>query len=264
MGMVVYPQSTPNSSFWLDVVRGAYPNITVVQKFGRNPSVGTSFTPVSFDSTYRTPQVSGATTLRIKAGNVNDTAAGSGARKVLLQGLDETGAEVTEELVTAGTSASSATTATFIRLYRAYIVESGTYATEVLGSQAANIVIENSAGTEDWLTIDSASISKAQSETAMYSIPLGKTGFVQRIHISVDSGKSADIILMKRENILQTAAPYSAMRSQLQWGAVKGEAQLPLIAPLGPFPELTDVGFMARGDAVSEVDIDYEIVLIDN
>lgn len=75
---------------WLDISRGLTSNISVVKKFGRNASVGTSFVPVALGGIYRTPTSTSATTLRIKAGgNANDDAAGTGAREVTLEGLDE-------------------------------------------------------------------------------------------------------------------------------------------------------------------------------
>lgn len=106
--------------------------------------------------------------MRIKAGgNAADTAAGAGAREVTLIGLDASGNVVTEAIATNGISASSATTNSFIRLYRAYVSASGTYATAAAGSHTAAIVIENSAGGTDWLTIDATSFPLAQSEVSV-------------------------------------------------------------------------------------------------
>ena len=48
----------------------------IENKFGDNTAVGTSYVPITGNGIYRTPQVSGATTLRVKAGgDANDTAA---------------------------------------------------------------------------------------------------------------------------------------------------------------------------------------------
>ena len=93
-----------------NIASGRIPGLSVVHKFGR-ASVGTTYSPVTFGGVYNTPQVAGATTLRVKAGDANDTAAGTGAREVTLIGLDETGAEVTEAVATAGAAASATTTA---------------------------------------------------------------------------------------------------------------------------------------------------------
>ena len=253
-----------STDWWMEVALGNIPGTAVVHKFGRHLAVGTSFVPVSVGGTYPTPQVAGATTLRIKAGNVNDDSAGTGARTVLIQGLDETGVEVTETLTTAGTSASTASSATFLRLYRAYVLSSGTYANATAGSHAADIVIENGAGGTNWLTIDSTDFPRGQSECAVYSVPLGKTAYLKNIHISVDSNKTADAVLFHRANILETAAPYSAMRVKYQAGGVKGNQELHTGVAMGPYPALSDLGFMSKAAATSSVDVDFELLLVDD
>lgn len=254
-----------SQAYWAEVVKGNVPGSTVVHKFGTNPAIGTSFVPISIGGIYRTPQVAGATTLRIKAGDANDAAGGSGARLIELQGLDETGALVTEQVPTAGAAAGAPSTTTFIRLFRAFIAESGTYATQSAGSHAADIVIENGAGTEDWLTIAVAGFPRAQSQVGVYSVPLGKTAYLNSFFFSIDSSKLADVVLFKREGILETVAPYSAMRMQQEFnGLIRPFDFVPKI-PAGPFPELTDVGFMAKVSLTTgAISVDFELLLIDD
>ncbi len=72
------------------ISRGLVDGQSVVHKFGRGV-VGTSFVPIAFGNIYRTPQPANATALRVKAGDANDTAAGTGAREVMVQGLSATG-----------------------------------------------------------------------------------------------------------------------------------------------------------------------------
>jgi hypothetical protein len=248
----------------LEIAAGVLDDLSVVHKFGANAAVGTSLEVVSSNGVYRTPQVSGATTLRIKAGgNANDTAAGSGAREITLIGLDETGAEVTETLATAGASASSATTATFLRLFRVFVSASGTYATSAAGSHSAAITIENSAGTEDWAEIGATPFPLSQSEIGAYTVPLGYTAYINNIIVAVESNKSATIIGFQRENILETAAPYTAMRTFLELGGAAGEEVFTPKTPFGPYPALTDIGFMgALSSGTGEIDVDFEILLI--
>lgn len=251
--------------FFFEVSKGNVTGHSIVHKFGRNTAVGTTFVPITETGLYQTPQTGSATTLRIKAGgNANDTAAGSGAREVTLVGLDETGAEVTEAVATAGASASSATTTTFMRLYRAYVSASGTYATASAGSHSADIDIENGAGGTDWATISATAFPNGQTNIACYSVPLGKTAYVKSIEIFVDATKVPDILFFKRENILETAAPYTAMRLQLVSPGTEGAVPIRLNSPLGPFPALTDIGFMAAvSSGTADVAIDFEIYLVD-
>ena len=237
---------------------------TVVHKFGRNLNLTTSFLPVSIGGVYPTPQVAGATTLRIKAGgNANDTAAGTGAQKVLIQGLDETGAEVSEELVTAGASASAASENTYIRLYRAYVSESGTYASVSANSHADDITIEDTGGTADWLTIDSTAVPLAQSEIAMYSVPIDKVAYVRGLDITIETSKPVDVLFIQRSGILETAAPYEAKRVIGYYTGLENNESIYPSAPYGPFVGGTDIGFMAKGAVSPSVSINFEIWLVD-
>ena len=259
-----YPLPTfPNTAA---ITAGSVAGWSVVHKFGSNVAVGTSYVPICRGGIYRTPQVSGATALRVKAGgNANDTAAGSGARAVTLEGLDQTGALASETIATAGSSASAATTTTFLRLFRAYVSSSGTYATASAGSHAATITIEDAAGTQNWATLSLSGFAEAQSFIGAYSVPLGKVAFVRDIEIYSDTTKTSDIIFFKRENILETAAPYSPMRAQtaLSLGAA-GQARYASLAPLGPFPALTDIGVLGKvNSATAGIDINFDIWLQD-
>ncbi|MCK5607361.1 hypothetical protein KAR91_36090 [Candidatus Pacearchaeota archaeon] len=252
----------------LMISQGHIPGIEVVHKFGRNAAIPTTFEPVSIGGLYPTPQVSGATALRIKAGgNANDTVAGSGARKVTLQGLDETGALITEEVSLAGASASAATTATFLRLFRFFVSESGAYGTfNPIGvSQAAAITIENAAGTEDWGIVDfETAWGRGQSEVGLYTVPLGKVAFVSTMDTSVDVTKVVDIVAFSRRGILDTVAPYQAIRTFAELSGVSGEESAAPSTPYGPFPALTDIGMVAKvTSGTAEMDVHLEILLID-
>lgn len=251
----------------LDVARSLHTGITVVKKFGRNTAVGTSFAPVALGGVYNTPQAAAATTLRIKAGGgTTDTAAGAGAREVTLVGLDETWAEATEAVATAGASASSATTTTFTRLYRAYVSSSGTYATSAAGSHESAITIENGAGGTDWATISATDFPHSQTEIGAYSVPTGYTGYVFLDDvISETTSKTADIVFFWRAGNDDTAAPYSAMRVQapfygLQQGIVDLSGKNIMY---GPYVGPCDIGFMAKVDsATGSVSAEFEIYLV--
>lgn len=234
----------------------------IVHKFGR-ATVGTSYVPVCFGNIYRTPTAANATKLRVKAGNVNDTAAGSGAREVTLLGIKNDGTLATESLATAGASASSPTTNEYMRLFRFYVSASGAYATQSAGSHAAAIVIENAAGTEDWGTIDATEFPRGQSEICAYTIPLGFEGWITSYDLSVDSTKSVDAILFQRRNILDTAAPYSAMRTVESYVGLEGANAFNPDYPIGPFPELTDIGFLAKvTSSTASISASFELILV--
>ena len=238
----------------LDVSRGNVQGVRALHHFGRNTSIGSTFTPVTRSGFYRTPQVSGATALRIKAGgNANDTASGSGARAVTLVGLNATGDLISEVLATAGASASASTAQSFIRLTDTFVSASGTYASQSAASHAANITIEAAGGAADWALISDGSFPRGDSEIGAYTVPKGRSAYVHAIRLASSADKKSNIVLFKRSGILETVAPYSPMVLLEEFPAVSGTIHIDYDPPLA-FPQLTDFGFMASV-AASTVDV---------
>jgi len=239
----------------IDVARGIARGCRAIHKFGQNSAVDSTFRPVAPGGIYRTPQPSGATALRAKAGGsaLNITGS-SGAWQVTLIGLDPNGYEITDTITMNGASASAPTSLQFIRLFRAYVSQSGTYATVLAGSHVGAITIENAAGTEDWTTIQDTTIARGQSQIAVYSVPRNKSVIITGMNISCEADKHANIVLLQRQNILQTSPPYSAIRILEEFPESAGLNDITFAAPIGPIPELTDIGFMARATA-STIDV---------
>ena len=249
----------PTSDLLLEIRRGNVPNTNIVHKFGSRYDIGGTYAPVTTNGVYMTPQPASAVALRVKAGNANDTAAGSGAREVTLQGLDETGAFTEESIATAGASASAVTTTTWIRLFRLWVSASGTYASPSAASHAAAIVIETAAAAE-WAQIDATGIPKGQSQIAIYTVPLGRTAYLATYKMTTDEIKPVDFILFKREGILDSAAPYQARRTVTELFGIEGFHFDHPATPYGPFNELTDMGWMAQGASTPDVTVDFELI----
>ena len=246
----------------LDISRGGARGLSSNHKFGRNPAVGTSFVPITQGGVYRTPQPFGATKLRIRAGDADDAPAGSGARSVLITGLDASGNEVSEVIETNGASAGPSSQNEYIRLYRAFVYESGSYATTVIRSHAGEIVIENEAGTEDWATIADTDIGRGQSQIAVYSVPVGYKAYIRDIVIASDSAKKINMALYQRRDILQESPPYSSMRIIEEYTGISGAVEFGFAALLGPYPALTDIGFLGRvTSGTADVSASFDLIL---
>lgn len=245
-----------SKDFYSDVQEGKIPGHSLVHKFGRNQAVPNgSFEMVSLLS-IPTAFLSAATTVRIKAGgDAADTAAGAGARSVFVQGIDDNLAVLTEEIATAGASASSVTTALFWRVFRAWTT-SGTYGT----ANTAAITIENGTGGTDLLVIG---LEEGQSQHGSYTIPLAHTGYLLSATLTVDSNKPADIKLVMRESFNDTSAPMPSSRLKIYWDGVVGELIFTPRTPGPAIPALTDVWWEAEGSgAITEVSVDFEIHLV--
>ncbi len=239
----------------------------VHHQFGRNINVTTDYTPVADIGVYRTPQVASATKLRIKAGgNAGDTAAGAGARSVKLWGINASGDEITEILQTAGASASSATDNSFIRLTLAEVYESGTYGTQSTGSHLGNITIENQAGNQDWAQIQLNSFPSGSTGIGSITVPRNHVGLLTSIHISPEAGgtKTTDLIILKREGILQAAAPYKPIMKIQEMIGIISPVEISFDMPLR-FPELTDIGVLAKvSSGTGAISIDMEVIFLED
>lgn len=230
----------------LAIARGV-PGIGVIRQFGRNVAVGASFVPVARGGIYRTPQT--PTTLRLKSGgSANDDAAGSGARAITLIGINAAGDKISETIATAGASASAATQQSFLRVYDAFVSASGTYATQSAQSHAGSITIENGDGGTDWALIPDTDIPRGESEIGSITIPANRTGFITNVRIQSPDGKKSNIVMFRRENILQAAAPYSAMRLIEEFPNFTGIQDLVYDPPLR-LEQLTDFGFLAKAES---------------
>lgn len=230
----------------LDIARGISRGLSPLRQSGQCGAVADTYTPITSLGAYRTPQA--AVRLRVAAGDATNAPGQAGAWSVQIWGLDAEGNERTEVLVCAGESAGELSLFSYLRLYRAEIYASGTYATQTAASHTAEVRIETAAG-EDWALIENAGKSRGRSQFGVYSVPRNQRLFITDFTLAADSDKKIDIALYKRENLLEAAPPYSPLLVLEEFSGFTGSREFELRQPLGPFPPLTDVGFMAVSSA---------------
>jgi hypothetical protein len=259
------PLFTPSTDHFHAITQGDVPGHSFVHKFGKNEAITSSFKPLTIGGIYQTPQVGGATALRIKAGgNIQDSQIGTGAGSVVIYGLDPTGAAVSEILLshaTDGTLAGPAGSQEFIRTYSGKVGSSGAYATSVLKSHVASIIVENASGGNDWLTIDATGIARARTQIGFYTVPLGFYADVHNYILTTDSNKAVDFLFFERPNILETAPPYSAMELEVEEVGIQGHLNGEFKGGKR-FSELTDIGFMVRSQVSAIATVSFEILLV--
>jgi hypothetical protein len=261
-GLAVYPDGTLlTKEFLFQVKSGLVPGMQLVNKYGRNDAVPNgswahiSLTPFSIANF-----LTAATTVRIKAGgDANDTSGGTGAREVTVFGLDSNFQEASEAIATNGASASSSTTTQFWRVYRVYVSSVGTYT----GNNVANVVIENTAGTIDLITI---AAGEGQTQYGGFAIDIDYTAYLIGVNVTVDSNKTANVRCFTRENLDDTSAPMSPKRLRLHWDGLQSPGYV--YKPRGAEFSLngkSDIWFEAYGDgAVSQVSVDFELLMVSN
>lgn len=240
----------------LHISRGLISGYSQFRKFGANSAIGTPEEVISLTATIWQPTA--AASLEIVSSDGNDTAAGTGARTVVITGLDQTFTEVSETVTLAGASASTATTTTFIRAYRAYVASTGTYAGTNVGTLTIRIA---SAGA----TVLSIGAGLGQTQTTHYCVPAGKTLYVEDIHLSVGSAKAVDLKFFQLPNADDVSASYGGAKRivQLFDGIIQPVDfvyQTPLV-----FAAKTDLWFTGIvGTGSGSASIEYCGVLITN
>ena len=196
-----------------------------------------------------------ASAIRIKSGgDANDAAGGTGARLIRVEGLDENWNVATADLVPLGALASAPSTVTFIRVYRAYVVESGVYGAGLTGANIAAMAIETTGG----VLLVSIEAQRGQSETSVYSVPAGFDAYVTSITVS--SQPSCDFSMFQRLNADDTAV--LAPRRTIEIFPGVGSQHSSLNAARR-FPPKTDLWFTAtkNSSGTALATANYTVVL---
>lgn len=251
--------------FHVEMSLGNVPNFSVIHKFGRNASVASTFAPITQSGFYRTPTSN--TALEILSASADDNATGIGARTIYYEGLKEVAGElvITSNTVTMNGLTPVTLPDSLIRLYRWYVATSGTYATQSSASHQGELTIRESGGGDIWSAIKANGIFKGQSQIGCYTVPSGYTALINRIAYSVQATLEAEVIFMQRNGVLNTTAPFDALRVITDIDSAKGTFSVDFVAPIN-IQEETDLIFMgkSKGGQALPITIDFEIKLVQN
>jgi hypothetical protein len=156
-----------------------------------------------------------------------------------------------------GVSATTATTALFLRIQRVEVKEVGTYS----GTNSGTIDVRVSGGGNVHARIIPGDCRSGKSH---YTIPNGKTGFLVYVNAQVESTKTATIALRTRIDADTISAPFAPGRLGHHWHGV-AEGFIREFLSIRKAPEKTDVWFTAIPGAMNTlVDVMYDVILIDN
>lgn len=253
-----------DKEFMLEVAKGNVPGHSLVHKFGRNSAVGTTLVPVSSGAVYQTPTA--AASLEIVSSSSADSAAGAGARSVYIEGLDANFA-VQSETVNMSGATPVALANTYLRVYRAYVTSSGSYANATTPSQVGTITLRVASAGATWLTLPTidTSFGAGQSNIGAYTVPAGKTAYILSQSMSVDSTKTANLYFFQRTNADDVTTPYSgAMRVQNVYVGIAGPVSF-THRTAESYPAKTDIGWLAKvSSGTADVSVEFELLLVDN
>ena len=227
---------------------------SAINKFGRNPNIGGAPETIWMYGgryVYLTSQ----STVYAHSADTADSVSGTGARTVTIQGLDGN-YESIEETVTVRSGV--ATTAQFLRVFRAFVVTSGS-----TGTNEGNIIISTGAAGTGTVLADIGTIGTGttyglgQTQLALYTIPADKTGYLTAWNIGVGSYNDAvTVTLLSREF-------NSAFRTRDIMDVPGGSHVRNYSVPI-KLPAKTDVEIIGIASTGTNISSSFDIILVDN
>jgi hypothetical protein len=183
------------SQDYLDLIAAnKVPGHFSVHKFGYNSAVGTTEEVIWTDGNGYS-YLSAAEVLKVSSDDANDDGdpAGTGARTVTIEGLDSSWIEQSETITLNGTTAV-ATSNSYLRVFRAYVVASGSG-----GVNAGLISINDNA---DTVTLAEIVAGRGQTQMALWTVPAGHTLFVTNFRAAENNTKKVRVRFYARDNAL--------------------------------------------------------------
>jgi hypothetical protein len=241
--------------FELQVARGQIAWHSVVHVWGYNPDVDTSEETVWPDGG-TTPVPPAATVMKVTSSSASDASAGTGARTVLIQGLDSVH-NVISEVVTLNGQTTVLTTKQFLHINYITVMTVGSG-----GKNAGIIYVGDGVVTAGVPATIYGIVNTAfnASTTAFYTIPAGYTGYIRSGSISAgQDGGTAQVtgylVTRGQDNVARVAAVATLNNGQSIY-----DFTFPIY-----IPEKTSIEARAVGSSNNNsVSANFQILLIKN
>lgn len=238
----------------IPIADGDVDGYTAIHKFGRNPSIGGAPETIwMYGGRY--DYLTSPSTVYAHSADTDDSAAGTGARTVTIQGLD-VNYESIEETVTVRSGVAS--TAQFLRVFRAFVVTAGS-----TGTNEGDIIISTGAAGTGTVLADIGTVGTGttyglgQSQLALYTIPAHCTGFLTTWNVGVGAyNDSVTVSLLTREF-------NSAFRTRDIMDVPGGHHTRNYSVPI-KLPQKTDVEIIGIASTGTNISSSFEIILVDN
>ena len=176
----------------LAVVANTVTNVSVHRVSADNATAGTSFEPITNLNAAPTRLATAGDGIEIDGASATDTAAGAGARAVLVKGLDTSFNKIEETITTLGTTPveSSSVLWTFVNEMTISSVGAN------LTSAGVLTLLDDAAGG----SLGQIDAGQVRMQNCMWKVPAGHTGYIHGFWY----------------NVLAVAAPVGGVRFQLQ------------------------------------------------
>ena len=249
---------TNEFDYTFDLADGTVPGKASVNRIGRNSALLANSLETIWDPRGLAGYLTSASSVFITSDQAADAVSGTGARTIEVIGLDENYAEATENV----NVDDGASTTTFIRVFSARTKTTGS------GNEAAGTITVRSASGGGGIILSqihragsgAGEASFGQSMAAMYTIPAGKTGYLQQLHAgnNNETGQT-NVFLVSRdfgESMFVTDDIGMVSGDQIQ-----KDYKVPL-----RFAEKTDIEIrgLTTGTGISQATAGFNLVLVDD
>lgn len=226
--MALSPSGGIVRDYFIDASLGLIPGVSTVYQLGINPDIDAGPADVwSGGGLY--PWMTGATSLEVVSSSANDTASGTGARTVTLNGLNASYVEVSQTITLNGTTAVAIPT----QLFR---INSMTIATAGSGQvNAGDITVRDAGAGATRALMDAGFGSLRQSQ---YTVPAGKTLLVSTASHAINRPSSTRDATVAFYFRLSTGT-YSLLFEI----SVDGQPVFVPVVPIASIPEKSDIGY---------------------
>jgi hypothetical protein len=185
-------QNGRTEPFDLQVARGQITGHKLLFKFGNNSDINGALETVwSAGGLYVYPAA--ATVMTVSSSSANDTSGGTGARTVLVSGLDADYNEISETVTLSGQTPVN-TVKSYLRMFRAFVVTAGSG-----GTAAGTIYVGGGTVTAGVPATVYAEIVLGDNQTtmALWTVPAGYTAYISAGTFSAASNNVSQYILGK-------------------------------------------------------------------
>ena len=232
------PSYVVDKGYLNQIREGNIENHSFVSIQGNNLTIGTALEEVSDLGTVGFGNWPAAALGAILVSdNIADDTGGTGAITVIVRGLDSSYIAASENVTLDGTTPATITTQTFLRIHELEVVTSGS------GLTNAGTITASIGGVD----IIAMLPGHSKSMSGRYTVPAGKTLYLQNAEGSVINGKDCVFHLFTRD----TVTANSPFILQKVWGT-KDAGYMPN-GLMEAIPEKYDVILLGEGEAAASI-----------
>lgn len=249
-------RTTGSSLEWsIDVSNGNAAGMSYIEKFGMNVDVDSDKETI-WDGGGIYDYVPAAETVAVTSTSLNDSAAGTGARTVEIQGLNAAYETVTETLTVGG----AAGTTGFVRVFRAKVVTAGTSA---VNEGVISITSQSTSKLLASIGVDgtgSSAAGRGQTFMAVYTVPAGKTAYLTQWTVGAGKQNTDCVAFILSRDFDSNGAWNSKDIITVSATTYSKDYKIPLM-----FTEKTDIEVRAYSTTNNAlVSSTFNLILVDN